>query len=125
MRKRESGLTGIEIAYLSKWFPRAMMLEVRVHEHQWWLALFVVLGGGLGLATGKHIWCRHMVTLPFLAHELMHVHQQDTLGVGRFLRIYLRDWLKLRGRPISEHPLEEPAYRLQYEVAAKMRDNST
>lgn len=116
-------LTGVERATLVRWFPRELLWEVQVHELQRWLEVFRFTGGGEGLTLGRHIYCRHWANLPFLVHELVHVQQQQHVGLARFLWLYLREWAKLKGRPISEHPFEEPAYRLQYEVGAKMRHN--
>lgn len=84
-----------------------------IHYRQAWLRLFRPFGGGRALTLGTHIfyWGEPPIAARTLAHEQVHVEQWREMGAWRFLAVYLWEWVKLKGRPIWEHPLEKPAYK--------------
>lgn len=85
---------------------------MKIYYRQAWLAVFRPLGGGNALTLGSHVFYRGEPPIPAstLAHEGVHVAQWAEMGTARFLAVYLWEWVKLRGKPIWEHPLERPAY---------------
>lgn len=87
-----------------------------MHNRCWWLALFRPLGGGVGLTVDSHIFFRGEPTPGELAHEMVHVRQYQEMGMAKFLAVYFWEWLKLGRRPVSDHPLEAPAYEAQWEA---------
>ena len=100
-----------------------MLLDVRVGtEHhmarvflgQWWLALFLPFGGGEGFTFRRWIFLRGQVaSAAILRHEAVHVRQYLRYGTLVFMAYYLWGALVcfVLRRPISEHPLEAPAYQ--------------
>ena len=91
------------------------MNSVTIHTNQTWLAIFRPFGGGMGLTLGHHIWFYGEAEKCLLAHELVHIKQYEEMGILKFLLVYLCGVIKLGKKPISDHPLEAPAYKAQYE----------
>ena len=93
--------------------------RMKQHYNCWWLRAFDPFGGGIGLTIGSHIFWRgrrETVTPALLAHEMVHIKQYEEMGIIRFLWVYLIGLIKLGNKPISEHPLEKPAYVAQNAV---------
>ncbi len=89
---------------------------MKIHINCCWLDIFRPFGGGLGLTLKPHIFFRYQPTTGQLAHEMVHIRQQKKMGLAKFLVVYFWELLRLGKKPISELPLEAPAYAAEWAV---------
>ena len=71
-------------------------------------------------------WSETEVTaqaLWLMGHECCHVAQQREMGWGRFLRAYVREWLRHGGG--RSNRLEQPAYELADQIYASFIQDSS
>lgn len=85
---------------------KATGARIRVGYPRW--LRIVVKRGIVGVTIGNRIYLHHEVTSremetieAILIHELTHVRQFQRLGLPRFLYLYLREYLELRGSGMS------------------------
>ena len=106
-------LTGYQRTYFDL-IPEDVARRVRIHR-----VPFLWAGG---VTVGRRIFLRRGFELSsdrLIAHELVHAHQYARQGTPRFLRAYLKDYLRLRIREGWPHRV---AYvRMSAERSARHR----
>lgn len=123
-RRQLEPLTPDEIRTLSAWIDADVLDRVRVARvdsidlgPRWILKQFgrsIVFPAGIAL--GSHVVLTpsrtHREQMSTLFHELVHVQQYRSLGMGRFCSRYIAGWCR-GGWSYLDIPLEEQAFALQ------------
>jgi hypothetical protein len=94
-------------------------------KFQSWIFRIPMLRSYDAMCVGRTIHFRdkkEKVSLELLAHELVHQHQMDVLGVRRFYWMYLKQWIRA-GFSYRGIQFEQEAYEYwatQYDKAKEM-----
>ena len=109
---------------LVPWYDQAFVRSVEYTESGVISWLFTRLGRG-AVTWNKRVHfavnrydAESVSILALIAHELLHVQQQQEMGWLHFLAGYLWHWPGSQGG--RSHPLEAPAYARQDEVNAAL-----